>query len=94
MKSILFFLFACLTFGLQTNNLLAQEIQTDPMMGPTLTDYGPTYAIKDRDVQLPEDFVYKAVFDITKTPDSKNKHNRAIESIARLSICIAVTALS
>ncbi|AOE50107.1 DsrE family protein [Kangiella sediminilitoris] len=54
-----------------------------PLYGPAINNYGPYFKIEDRDTALPEDFVYKAVFDVTKTSQEPEKLNRNIESVAR-----------
>lgn len=59
------------------------EAKSDIKMGPILEGYGPTSAIEDSDIQLPEGFVYKALFDISATNDKPDQYNRKIESVAR-----------
>ena len=51
--------------------------------GPVFTDYGPVFEIKDLSVPLKKDFLYKVLFDISKAADTKDQHNRNIESVAR-----------
>ncbi len=80
MKNILLILLLNLAF---TATTIHAEKESSPIKGPTLTQYGPNFAVKNRDSKLPKDFTYKAVFDISKTPDNKNQHNRSIESLAR-----------
>lgn len=55
----------------------------EPTMGPVFERFGPTFAIEDRDMALPEGFLYKAVFDLAKSPDDKATRSSYIESVAR-----------
>ena len=47
-----------------TTALSAEE----PVTGPVIDGYGPNYFVNERDVPLPEGFVYKTVFDIGQDP--------------------------
>lgn len=71
-----------LSLALLCTSAQATEI-LKPQKGPVFTEYGPVYQIADRAVQLPENFVYKAVFDISKSSDEPNQLNRQLESVAR-----------
>jgi len=53
-----------------------------PSLGPVIADYGPTYKIEWRDVELPEDHQYKLVFDLAADaePGTVNRH---LVSVAR-----------
>ena len=62
---------------------VAKANEQQATTGPTLNGYGPTFAVHNKDVELPEGFIYKAVFDISKTPDDKSQYNYSIESLAR-----------
>lgn len=62
--------------------LLAPALADEPSLGPVIEGYGPTYPIDDRDVQLREGFVYKAVFDIAQDP-VVGSVNRNLVSVAR-----------
>ncbi|ACV27083.1 DsrE family protein [Kangiella koreensis] len=71
-----------------TSSLLALAVhvskaKSDIEMGPVIEGYGPTSAIEDSDIQLPEGFVYKALFDISATNQKHDQYNRKIESVAR-----------
>lgn len=71
-----------------TSSLLAlavnlSEAKSDIEMGPILEAYGPTSAIENSDIPLPEGFVYKALFDISETNQKHDQYNRKIESVAR-----------
>ena len=55
---------------------------SEPSLGPVIEAYGPTYPIDDRDVSLPEDFTYKAVFDAAVNHDEKEL-NTGLVSVAR-----------
>lgn len=57
--------------------------KSDIKMGPILQAYGPTSKIEQADVQLPQNFVYKALFDISESNKKPNQYNRKIESVAR-----------
>jgi intracellular sulfur oxidation DsrE/DsrF family protein len=54
----------------------------EPSLGPAVEGYGPTYPIDDRDVSLPHDFTYKAVFDAALDRDEKEV-NTGLVSVAR-----------
>jgi intracellular sulfur oxidation DsrE/DsrF family protein len=62
--------------------ICTQVLAGEPSFGPVVEGYGPTYAIGDRDVQLQEGFVYKAVFDAASNPDEKSL-NTGLVSVAR-----------
>ena len=71
-----------LSIAVLSSSVFASE-KIEPIKGPIFTDYGPVYQIADRSVQLPKNFVYKVVFDITKSSDEPNQLNRQLESVAR-----------
>jgi len=54
----------------------------EPSYGPVIDNYGPTYPIADRDVALPDGFIYKTVFDVAQDPDP-GAINRYLVSVAR-----------
>lgn len=54
----------------------------DPTMGPVVDEYGPTYKVDERDVALPDGFVYKTVFDIGQDP-KPDEVNRYLVTVAR-----------
>jgi len=58
------------------------SLAAEPSYGPAIEDYGPTYPIQDRDVALPDDFTYKAVFDAAANPDETTL-NTGLVSVAR-----------
>ncbi|MCP4272406.1 MAG: DsrE family protein [Gammaproteobacteria bacterium] len=64
---------------LQSHVIKAEKSQK----APVLTDYGPVYAIKDRDTPLPINYTYRAVFDVTTTASEPQDHSRRLESVAR-----------
>lgn len=51
-------------------------------MGPVIDGYGPNYFVDERDVPLPEGFVYKTVFDIGQDP-KPGEVNRYLVTVAR-----------
>ena len=55
----------------------------EPLLGPAIEGYGPTYPIDDRDVALEEGAVYRAVFDVATYSDDVSKLSRRLESVAR-----------
>jgi len=55
----------------------------EPMLGPAIEGYGPTYPINDRDVALEEGAVYRAVFDVATYSDDMTALNRRLVSVAR-----------
>jgi intracellular sulfur oxidation DsrE/DsrF family protein len=57
-------------------------VADDASMGPVIEDYGPTYAVEWRDVELPEGHRYKLVFDLAADPE-QGKVNRNLVSVAR-----------
>ena len=59
------------------------SVAEEPSFGPIIEGYGPTYPIGDRDVPLPENFTYKAVFDLAKSPDETSALNPYLVSVAR-----------
>ena len=48
----------------------AEVAAEDLSLGPVIEDYGPTYAIEWRDVELPEGQRYKLVFDLAADADN------------------------
>ncbi len=59
------------------------KVQQKPFKGPAIIGYGPVFAVKNRAVKLPDNFVYKVIFDIQTSPDAADRLNNRIESIAR-----------
>ena len=55
----------------------------EPMMGPLINDYGPTFPMQEGDVPLREDFVYKVVFEATEYPDDTTTVNRELSVVSR-----------
>lgn len=55
----------------------------EPLLGPVIADYGPTYLTDEQDLALPDGFAYKAVFDLAEYPGGVNMVNRNLESVAR-----------
>ena len=55
----------------------------EPSFGPVIEGYGPTYPITDRDVALPGDFTFRAVFDLAKYPGEGDDLNPYLVSVAR-----------
>jgi hypothetical protein len=72
------FIFAVLLIAV-TQLTLADE----PMLGPAIEGYGPTYPIDDRDVPLEEGVVYRAVFDAASYSDDLGALNSRLVSVAR-----------
>jgi intracellular sulfur oxidation DsrE/DsrF family protein len=72
------FIFAVLLFAV-TQLTLADE----PMLGPAIEGYGPTYPIDDRDVPLEKGVVYRAVFDAASYSDDLGALNSRLVSVAR-----------
>ena len=66
-----------------TSTLFADDATDEPMLGPLIEGYGPTYPIDDRDVPLAEGFVYKAAFDAADYPGEPDALNRTLVSVAR-----------
>jgi intracellular sulfur oxidation DsrE/DsrF family protein len=59
------------------------SLADEPSFGPIIEGYGPTYPISDRDVALPVDFTYKAVFDLARYPGETSGLNPYLVSAAR-----------
>ena len=55
----------------------------EPMLGPAIEGYGPTYPIDDRDVPLEAGVVYRAVFDAARYSDDLGALNSRLVSVAR-----------
>lgn len=55
----------------------------EPILGPAIEGYGPTYPIDDRDVPLEEDAVYRTVFDAAGYSDDLTALNTRLVSVAR-----------
>jgi intracellular sulfur oxidation DsrE/DsrF family protein len=55
----------------------------EPVLGPAIEGYGPTYPIDDRDVPLEEGVVYRAVFDAASYSDDLGSLNSRLVSVAR-----------
>jgi intracellular sulfur oxidation DsrE/DsrF family protein len=55
----------------------------EPMLGPAIEGYGPTYPIEDRDVPVESGTVYKAVFDAARYSDDLSTLNTRLVSVAR-----------
>lgn len=55
----------------------------EPMLGPAIEGYGPTFPIDDRDISLAEGAVYKAVFDAASYGDDVSKMSSRLVSVAR-----------
>ncbi len=59
------------------------SLADEPSFGPIIEGYGPTYPIGDRDVALPENFTYRAVFDLASYPGETSSLNPYLVSVAR-----------
>ncbi len=62
--------------------IIVPAVAEEPSLGPAIEDYGPTYAIDELDVALPEGLIYKTVFDVAADP-APGKVNRNLVSVAR-----------
>ena len=69
--------------GHSCTGLCTLSVADEPSFGPIIEGYGPTYPIGDRDVPLPENFTYKAVFDLAKYPGETSALNPYLVSVAR-----------
>ncbi len=58
-------------------------VAEEPILGPVIEGYGPTYAIEDRDVALVDGFIYKAVFDVAAYSGEVTSLNGRLVSVAR-----------
>jgi len=80
MKTTRYSIFLIFCFVIST---ISASETTKPQKGPVFSDYGPVFAVSDRAVKLPENFVYKAVFDIRKSAEDPEQYNHYLESVAR-----------
>ncbi len=55
----------------------------EPMLGPAIEGYGPTFPIDNRDVPVDEATVYKAVFDVATYTDDPAALSTRLVSVAR-----------
>jgi len=55
----------------------------EPLLGPAIEGYGPTYPVNDRDVALEAGAVYRAVFDVATYSNDMTALNRRLVSVAR-----------
>ena len=55
----------------------------EPMLGPAIEGYGPTFPIDDRDVPLVDGANYKAVFDVASYSDDPDAQSARLVSVAR-----------
>ena len=60
----------------------AEVTADDPSLGPVIENYGPTYAIDWRDVELPEGQRYRLAFDLAADSEA-SQVNRHLVSVAR-----------
>ena len=63
--------------------LSAPLFADEPLLGPAIEGYGPTYPVDDRDVAREEGAVYRAVFDVATYSDDMTALNRRLVSVAR-----------
>lgn len=66
--------------------LLAATANADDTLrpsGPVIDEFGPTFAIDNRDVALEEGFVYRAVFDASRYSGEPNGLNTTLVGVAR-----------
>ncbi|MGI9546240.1 MAG: DsrE family protein [Flavobacteriaceae bacterium] len=62
------------------NQLLCAQIKK---AGPVISDYGKVWNVDKLDYPTDSGRVYKAVFDVMKSPDSHEQLNPSIETVAR-----------
>ncbi len=74
---------ARLTLLLVLSLLPAALFADEPILGPAIEGYGPTYPINERDVPLEEGVVYRVVFDAAKYSDDLTSLNNRLVSVAR-----------
>ena len=51
--------------------------------GPIIDTYGAVYTVENLDLEVPTDKMYRAVFEIARTPKEHDKINPSIETAAR-----------
>jgi intracellular sulfur oxidation DsrE/DsrF family protein len=61
----------------------APAMAEDPSLGPVIEGYGPTFAIEDRDVALPDNTAYRVVFDAADYAGAPAGLNSELVSVAR-----------
>ncbi len=62
---------------------ILQAEDRNPQKSPVFSKYGPVFPIVNRDIPLPENHIYKVVFDLSNASDEKFQLNRHLESVAR-----------
>lgn len=68
--------------SLHAIGLAAQALST-PKSGPVIDGFGPVYAVPDVDYATPVDHVYRAVFDVSGSPEAPGQLNASINTLAR-----------
>ena len=79
MKSINYLLLIFVVFAFSPYSYSKSDIE----MGPIIKGYGPASAVSEADVQLPDGFIFKALFDVSDSNKKPDQYNRNIESVAR-----------
>ena len=63
--------------------LIAPPLLADPVTGPVVENFGPTWSVPEGSFNLESDQVYRVVMDVARAPEDENSPSRAIESAAR-----------
>jgi intracellular sulfur oxidation DsrE/DsrF family protein len=61
----------------------AHAIAAEPATGPVIQEYGPVYYVPETTISLPPGIRWKAVFDVSATPEEPDKLNYRLETVAR-----------
>ncbi len=61
----------------------ARAVASEPATGPVIQDYGPVYYVPETPLSLPNGVRWKAVFDVSATPEEPDKLNHRLETVAR-----------
>ena len=63
--------------------LSAPPLLADPVTGPVVENFGPTWSVPEGSFNLQTDQIYRVVMDVARAPEEESSPNRAIESAAR-----------
>jgi len=60
-----------------------RAVASEPATGPVIQEYGPVYYVPETPLSLPDGVRWKAVFDVSATPEEPDKLNHRLETVAR-----------
>lgn len=59
------------------------QAHAQPETGPVIDEFGPVFAVADADYSATADEIYRAVFDVSTSPNDASRLNPRIETLAR-----------